>query len=447
MFREDIKKHVIEHKKSAAFSVRHVADKIIKRFLSIQDRYIRERAGDIEDISKRLLSHLGVIKRDVELKNNSILMADALSPGETASLNLEMVTGFITAKDGVTSHTAILAKSRHIPAVSGVKKISELMEIARTIIVDGDKGEIYINPTDERLKDYSEKLKLVQRRVDAEPVEPDICLPDGERVYFYANVSSLLDAERAASLNVDGIGLVRTEIFYLQNPSKFGYEEQVKTYSDIMKLYPGEVIFRLFDVGSDKKTGFDTHEDNPALGHRGVRLLLDNKVFLEEQLKALLEVYSEYPGIKIMVPFVSNTEELKGVIDICKKLADKRGVKMPSFGTMLEIPSAMYYINELAEFCEFFSIGSNDLFQYFFAVDRTNPTVSSLYKPDNKAFIALLEDIYRRVQKTGRRLEICGEIAADEDVLSKLIKTGYRTFSLNPYVINDLRGFIKSSFN
>ncbi|MCD8491154.1 MAG: hypothetical protein LRY51_04245 [Geovibrio sp.] len=255
--------------KSAAFSVRHVADKVIKRFMSIPDRYLRERAGDIEDISKRLLSHLGVMKRDVELGENSILIADALTPGETASLDLEKVTGFITSKDGATSHTAILAKSRHIPAVSGVKKLSEFMEVAETIILDGDTGEIFINPTPERLKEYIEKINNIKQKPDLGEADPNIVLPDGERVYFYANVSSLLDAERARSLKADGIGLVRTEIFYLQNPAGFGFGEQVKTYEEILSMFPGDVVFRLFDIGADKKSNLEIPEDNPALATEG----------------------------------------------------------------------------------------------------------------------------------------------------------------------------------
>lgn len=446
MFREDIKKHVSEHKKSAAFSVRHIADKVIKRFLTIPDRYLRERAADIEDISKRLLGHLGALKRDMELGENSILIADALTPGETASLDLAKVIGFITSKDGATSHTAILAKSRHIPAVSGVQKLSDLMEVAKTIILDGDKGEVVINPTPEKLQEYQNKQDAIKHKPLLSVINPNIKLPDGSRINFYANVSSITDAERARNINADGIGLVRTEIFYLQNPINFNFDEQVKIYENIMNIFPGEVIFRLLDIGADKKSSFEALEDNPALGNRGVRLLINNKDILEEQLKALIEVYSSFPSLKIMVPFVASPEELIKVVELGKELAEKRGVKSPSFGTMIEIPSAVYYIDELADYCDFFSVGSNDLFQYFFAVDRTNPAVSSLYQPDNKAFNSLLENIFSRVKATGKRLEICGEIAADERVLSNLIKVGYRTFSTNPYVINELRHFAKNTF-
>lgn len=445
MFREDIRKHVTEHHKSAAFSVRHVADKIIERFMNIPDRYLRERAADVEDISKRLLSHLGVVKRHVELGENSILIAEALTPGETASLDLDKVTGFITSKDGATSHTAILAKSRHIPAVSGVKKLSELMEVAETIIIDGDSGEVYINPTPERMKEYTDKLNNLRQKPELGEADPDISLPDGSKVHFHANVSSLLDAERAKTLKADGIGLVRTEIFYLQDPLSFDFDTQVKIYTEIMQMFHGETVFRLLDIGADKKSGLELPEDNPALGNRGVRLLLDNRRMLEEQLRALIEVYTCYPSLKILVPFISTPDELIEVVELGRNIAKERGVLTPEFGAMLEIPSATFYIEELAKYCDFFSIGTNDLFQYLFAVDRTNPKVSSLYQPNNKAFLVLLEHVFGRVAKTGRRVEICGEIAADENILSSLIKTGYRTFSLNPYVINDLRHFVKNN--
>ncbi|WP_022850026.1 phosphoenolpyruvate--protein phosphotransferase [Limisalsivibrio acetivorans] len=445
MFRNDIEKHVVEHRKSAAFSVRHVADKLIKKFMSFPDLYLRERAGDIDDISKRLLAHLGVMRREVSLQENSILMADMLTPGETASLDLGKVTGFVTSKDGFTSHTAILAKSRHIPAVSGISKISDLMEVAESIIVDGDSGEIIINPMEDTLKEYEDLMvKSAEFKKIEDFTEPEVFLKNGERVEFYANISSVLDAEKAEALKADGIGLVRTEIFYLQSPSNFTAEKQKEIYKEILRTYGGqEVIFRLLDIGSDKKSEMEIHEDNPALGHRGVRLLLDDREQLRTQIKVLLELYNEYPNIKIMVPFVSSVVEFRLVRNTAEDIAKELGIDVPPMGVMVEIPSIIYYIEAISEYCDFFSVGSNDLFQYFFAADRTNPKVSSLYHPNNEAFLGLLQTVLEKVRSSGKQLEICGEIAADEKILTKLLRMGYRRFSVNPYVINDLRTFVK----
>lgn len=444
-FLNDIERHITELKKSAAFSVRHVADKLINKFKSFKDSYLRERAGDIDDIANRLLAHLGAFSRDFELKDNSILLADRLTPGETASLNLDKVCAFITEKDGVTSHTAILAKSRQIPAVSGVKKLYQAMEFAKMVIVDGDAGKVIFNPEPETLTLYEGKKKLQKPIHLQEPNSPDVFLKSGEKIDFFSNISSVLDAEKARGLNACGIGLVRTEIFYLQSNGRFSYDKQMSIYREIMKNFPEKpVIFRLLDIGSDKKSVMEETEDNPALGHRGVRLLLNRRELLDDQLRALLETYKSYPNLKIMVPFVANIKEFNDIRIIIQEIADTYKTGMPEVGVMVEIPSIVNLMEKIADICDFFSVGTNDLFQYYFAVDRSNPMVSSLYDPMCASFIDLLEAIFKKANRAGRPIEICGEIAAERTILQTLIKIGYRQFSVNPYVINDLRKYLNS---
>lgn len=441
-FRLDIEQHIRERHKSASFSVRHVADKYIKKFRSLNDAYLRERAQDIEDIAMRLLAHLGAVSKKADLRDNSVIFADRLTPGETATLDIERVCGFVTEKDGVTSHTAILAKSRKIPAVTGIDNIHQKVEASESVIVDGYDGVVVFNPTPETIDKYRKKLeskKLPDE--DREYACQNLILPDGSKVHFYANVSSVLDSEKAKMFCADGIGLVRTEIFYLSRDEECSLDRRMETYKGILRVFSERpVVFRLLDIGSDKKSIYEAFEDNPALGNRGVRLLLtDYRAMLENQLTALIRLSNEYKNIKILVPFVAEPDEYFRIKEVASEIADKEGVPLPEMGVMLEIPSLLFQLDSLKGECGFFSIGTNDMFQYLFALDRANPKVSSLYRPDNGAFLALLKMILDKSKELEIPVEICGEMAADPDMLVKLINMGYRDFSVSPYAINELK--------
>lgn len=441
-FRMDIENHISDKNKSASFSVRHVADKYIRRFRSINDAYLKERAQDIEDIATRLLEHLGAVSKEANLRENSIVFANRLTPGETASLDLEQVCGFVTEKDGVTSHTAILAKSRKIPAVTGIKNIHQKLELAKNVIVDGYEGCVIFNPSAETIEKY--KNKQIVKTVPMESRDYAcqlVPLKDNTRVKFYANISSVLDSEKAGMFCAEGIGLVRTEIFYLRQNNKFDIEDQTEIYREIMRAFPDKpVVFRLLDIGSDKKSAYEAYEDNPALGNRGVRLLLTDYIkMLTDQLTSLIRLHKKYPNIKILVPFIADADEFFKVKNIAREIADTESLPLPDFGVMLEIPSIIYQMEMMDGECSFFSIGTNDMFQYFFALDRGNPMVSSLYSLDNPAFFSLLKRILEKSQNLGIPVEICGEMAADPEILVKLIEMGYRDFSVSPYAINELK--------
>ncbi|ADD68171.1 PTSINtr with GAF domain, PtsP [Denitrovibrio acetiphilus DSM 12809] len=441
-FRADIELHIKKKNKSASFSVRHVADKYINRFRSINDAYLRERAQDVEDIAFRLLSHLGAVSKETNLRDNSVIFADRLTPGETATLDLERVCSFVTEKDGVTSHTAILAKSMKIPAVTGVANIHNKIETCERVIVDGYEGHVIFNPSPETVEKY--KQKMTSKKLPDEDKEyacRNFVLKDGSKIKFYANVSSVLDSEKAELFCADGIGLVRTEIFYLGRDGNCSLEQRMDTYRGILRAFPHKpVVFRLLDIGSDKKSAYEAFEDNPALGNRGVRLLLtDYQSMLEDQLTALIRLHGEYNTVRILVPFVADANEYFRVKKIAEDIAEKEGLNMPDIGVMLEIPSLIYQLDQFKGECAFFSIGTNDMFQYFFALDRGNPKVSSLYRPDNQSFINLLKRILDKSNEIGIPVEICGEMAADPEMLTKLIDMGYREFSVSPYAINELK--------
>ncbi|MCD8553284.1 phosphoenolpyruvate--protein phosphotransferase [Seleniivibrio sp.] len=441
-FKKDIENHIIERKKSASFSVRHVADKYIRRFRSINDAYLKERAQDIEDIATRLLEHLGAVCKEANLLDNSVVFANRLTPGETASLDLERVCGFVTEKDGVTSHTAILAKSRKIPAVTGIPNLHNKLEYAQSVIVDGYDGIVIFNPMQETIDKYNAKMSAKHTQPEGRDIACQLVpLKDGSMVHFYANISSVLDSEKAGLFCAEGIGLVRTEIFYLRQDIPFTVENQIEIYKDIMRAFTDKhVVFRLLDIGSDKKTAYEADEDNPALGNRGVRLLLtDYNKMLDDQLKALITLHKTYPKIKILVPFIADVSEFFTVKNRARAIAGELGLELPDFGVMLEIPSVIYQMDQMQGECSFFSIGTNDMFQYFFALDRGNPMVSSLYRLDNPAFLSLLRRILERANDINIPVEICGEMAADPEILVKLIEMGYRDFSVSPYAISELK--------
>ncbi|MFH2132398.1 MAG: phosphoenolpyruvate--protein phosphotransferase [bacterium] len=439
-FKRDMVHHILNYNKGAAFSIRHVSENYIKKFRAIPDPYLKERAADVEDICQRLLTNLGVLNKETVLHDNSIVISDRLTPGETASLDMEKVCGFVTEKDGPTSHTAILARSRQIPAVSGVRNLLGNTEAAKTIIVDGYKGEVIVNPSEKTRQAYLRRQNEHRQSQKTEMLAvPYINKISRHGAQVLANVSSILDAEKAASLSADGIGLVRTEIFFLQNKGEFDYETQLKLYRQLAEAFPsGPIIFRLLDIGADKQSRHTSAEENPALGLRGIRLLLKEVDLLNNQIDSLLEVSTRHP-VKILIPFISEASEFGCIAGMIRERAAEKKVPVPPIGAMIEIPAAVFVLEELVKTADFFSVGTNDLFQYFCAVDRNNPSVSSMYNPDTKAFVRLLAMIFDKVRDSGKEIEICGEIAADPSVLGKLLEIGFRTFSINPYSIQPTR--------
>lgn len=439
-YKKEMQHHIVKHNKGAAFSIRFVSNKYIRKFQSVPDGYLKERAIDMEDICQRLLSNLGALHKRADLETDSIIIADRLTPGETASLDLEKVCGFVTQKDGPASHTAILARNRRIPAVTGIEYLLKLTEFARTIVVDGFEGKMIINPSQQTIDQYrAKKSELEHEQVHDHTEILDDRIIKEQGVSLYSNVSSTLDAEKSAALRADGIGLVRTEIFYLQKRGRFEKDVQLEIYNDILKRFPVyPVVFRLLDLGADKRLRNDIAEDNPALGLRGIRLLLKERSLFRDQVQALLAV-SDPERIRIMVPFITETKEFIEAKTLIAEIAKEMHVDLPPIGAMIEIPSLVFNLEELADKVDFFSIGTNDLFQYFCAVDRNNSRVSDRYSPDSQSFINLLDLIYQKTRNSGKAVEICGEIAADPSLMSILLHIGFKQFSINPYSLRTIR--------
>ncbi len=447
-YKKQMVHHITKYNKGAAFSIRYTSNKYIRQFKAIQDEYLRERAADVDDICQRLLSNLGALQKTTELKKDSIIVADRLTPGETASLDMEKVIGFVTQKDGPESHTAILARNRNIPAVSGIETLLKMTEFAKKLIVDGIQGKIIINPSDNTIIEYqAKKTEFEKDNANSGDLTVDDVIIQQKGIKILANVSSILDAKRASALSADGIGLVRTEIFYLQNQARFDFDTQVGIYSQILHQFKsGPIIFRLLDLGADKRLRSDLIEDNPALGLRGIRLLLKKQDLLVEQAQALLKVNTEN-RVKILIPFITEVREFVEAREIILQEAKKLGTEPPPIGAMIEIPSAVFILDDLVDKSDFFSVGTNDLFQYFCAVDRNNASVSHQFSPDTSSFVSLLDLIYQRTKDCGKDVEICGEIASDPIRLSILLHIGFKQFSINPYSINNTRKNLINQFS
>lgn len=436
-FKDDIYHHVLDLGRSAAYSIRHVSDKFIERFKKLDDPYLKERAADIEDVCNRLLKNLGVIERNVSLERESIIVSNQLGPGDTASLDLSKVKGIVTENDGQTSHMALVAKGMGIPAVSGIENVIDITEYARNLIIDGYEGKIIINPSEENMNKYlSMQSQLHSSGVTIEKLPPEIVCHMGRRVYLGANVASILDADKAQNLGAADIGLVRTEIFYLaEGEENFKVDVQKKIYQSIVNTYKkGEITFRLLDIGADKMEKYSAKEPNPAMGLRGARFLIKNVQMLEKQLEALLSL--DNPRVKLLVPFVAKPEEFHTIKGVIRKKAKELGVRIPPVGVMIEIPSIVFGLDRLDEEADFYSIGTNDLFQYFFAADRNNIQIFSNYKILSECFMNFMEFIYNKLSATGKEVEICGEIAHEGEILYRLIEMGYSKFSLNPYLMS-----------
>ncbi len=436
-FRDDIFHHVLNLGRSAAYSIRHVSDKFIERFKKIDDPYLKERAADIEDVCNRLLKNLGVIERHISLEKESIIVSNQLGPGDTASLDLSKVKGIVTENDGQTSHMALVAKGMGIPAVSGIEHVIDVTEYAKELIIDGYEGKIIINPSEDNKNKYlSMQSQLQISGVTIEKLPREIFCHMGRKVYLGANVASILDADKAQDLGAFDIGLVRTEIFYLaEGEENFNVDAQKNIYQAILSKYTnGPVTFRLLDIGADKMEKYSAKEPNPAMGLRGARFLIKNKSLLETQLEALLGVND--PRVKLLVPFVAKPEEFYEIKDIIRKKAENIGINMPPVGVMIEIPSIVFALEELDKEVDFYSIGTNDLFQYFFAADRNNIQIFSNYDILSKCFMNFMKFLYNELAQTGKDIEICGEIAHEKEILYRLIEMGYSKFSLNPYLMS-----------
>ncbi|MFB6802770.1 phosphoenolpyruvate--protein phosphotransferase [Peribacillus butanolivorans] len=439
---------------NAEFSLHETASMFITMFEQMDNEYMKERAADIRDVTKRVLSHLlGVhIPNPSMIAEEVIIIAEDLTPSDTAQLNPVYVKGFTTDIGGRTSHSAIMARSLEIPAVVGAKSVTDSIVNGDLIIVDGLKGEVHINPTPELVKRYEEAQDAyaLQKAEWAKLVHEQTVTQDGHHVELAANIGTPKDLEGVRQNGGEGIGLYRTEFLYMGRNDFPSEEEQFEAYKTVLEGMAGKsVVVRTLDIGGDKELPYLQlpKEMNPFLGYRAIRLCLNEQEIFRTQLRALLRA-SIYGDLKIMFPMIatlSEFREAKAILGEVKQELLDNGVQVAEkieVGIMVEIPSTAVMADIFAKEVDFFSIGTNDLIQYTMAADRMNERVSYLYQPYNPAILRMVKMVIDAAHKEGKWAGMCGEMAGDEVAIPILIGMGLDEFSMSATSILKARSLI-----
>ena len=441
---------------NAEWALRRVSRKVKAIFQQIDDQYLKDRVNDIVQVSDKIMSHL-VGAQDIKISDINkrvILVAHDLSPADASQIQLEMIKGFVTDRGGKNSHTSIVAKSLKIPSVLGLGSASVNINNDDILIVDGSSGVLIINPEENTLFKYEERLARFEAyRAD---IEREIHLPaitqDGVTINLMANIELVEEVVSAKDNRANGIGLFRTEFLYLDLKRYPTEDELVQKYKELVELMnPAPVTIRTLDINGDKVNPYidPVEEANPALGLRAVRFCLKNEDIFITQLKAILRV-AAFGNINLLIPMISCVEEIIQVKQVLKKAIleleseDKIFNKDIPLGIMIEVPSAVVMANELAGHVDFFSIGTNDLIQYSMAIDRSNRRVAHLYQALNPAVLKMIKMTYDAAQKNGIEVVMCGEMAGDPINIPVLLGLGLTNLSMNSASIPVIKKMIRN---
>ncbi|EAF1634666.1 phosphoenolpyruvate--protein phosphotransferase [Listeria monocytogenes] len=450
-----IEESIKNSKTNAETALQETTDMFIGMFESMDNEYMRERAADIKDVRKRVLSHLlGVtIPNPALIDEEVVVVAADLTPSDTAQLNRNFVKGFVTDIGGRTSHSAIMARSLEIPAVVGTKEVTASVAKNDIVIIDGLEGNVIIHPTEEQIAHY-EKIKsdfaLQQAEWDKLKNEKTVS-KDGVHVELAANIGTPNDLEGVISNGGEAVGLYRTEFLYMGRDNFPTEEEQFEAYKAVVSGMDGKsVVVRTLDIGGDKTLPYLElpEEMNPFLGFRAIRLCFANEELFRTQLRALLRA-SVYGNLKIMFPMIATVNEFRQARDIL--LDEKTKLKAAGtevsdsieLGIMIEIPAAAVLADQFAKEVDFFSIGTNDLIQYTMAADRMNERVSYLYQPYNPSILRLVKMVIDASHKEGKWTGMCGEMAGDQTAVPLLLGLGLDEFSMSASSILKSRSLIK----
>lgn len=428
---------------NAASALTDVTTQFVTIFESMDNEYMKERAADIRDVSKRVLSHiLGVeLPNPCMIDESVVIVGNDLTPSDTAQLNKEFVQGFATNIGGRTSHSAIMSRSLEIPAIVGTKSITQEVKQGDMIIVDGLNGDVIVNPTEDELIAYQDKReryfadkKELQKLRDADTVTVD-----GVHAELAANIGTPNDLPGVIENGAQGIGLYRTEFLYMGRDQMPTEEEQFEAYKEVLEAMDGKrVVVRTLDIGGDKELSYLNlpEEMNPFLGYRAIRLCLAQQDIFRPQLRALLRA-SVYGKLNIMFPMVATINEFREAKAIL--LEEKENLKNEGhdisddieLGIMVEIPATAALADVFAKEVDFFSIGTNDLIQYTLAADRMSERVSYLYQPYNPSILRLVKQVIEASHKEGKWTGMCGEMAGDETAIPLLLGLGLDEFSMS----------------
>ncbi|WP_410531011.1 phosphoenolpyruvate--protein phosphotransferase [Staphylococcus aureus] len=428
---------------NAATALTDVTTQFVTIFESMDNEYMKERAADIRDVSKRVLSHI----LGVELPNPSmidesvVIVGNDLTPSDTAQLNKEFVQGFATNIGGRTSHSAIMSRSLEIPAIVGTKSITQEVKQGDMIIVDGLNGDVIVNPTEDELIAYQDKREryFAEKKELQKLRDADTVTVDGVHAELAANIGTPNDLPGVIENGAQGIGLYRTEFLYMGRDQMPTEEEQFEAYKEVLEAMNGKrVVVRTLDIGGDKELSYLNlpEEMNPFLGYRAIRLCLAQQDIFRPQLRALLRA-SVYGKLNIMFPMVATINEFREAKAIL--LEEKENLKNEGhdisddieLGIMVEIPATAALADVFAKEVDFFSIGTNDLIQYTLAADRMSERVSYLYQPYNPSILRLVKQVIEASHKEGKWTGMCGEMAGDETAIPLLLGLGLDEFSMS----------------
>lgn len=446
-----------DEKVNADYALNEIKEMFVAMFESMDNEYMRERAADIKDVTNRVLRHiLGIKVVDLAgLDEEVVLIAHDLTPSDTATMNKNMVLGFLTDIGGRTSHTAIMARTLEIAAVVGLNDITKKVKDGDYIVFNGDTGEVIVNPDEETKAKYASlKEEFEEYRKSLELLKGQASITtDGRHVELAGNIGSPNDVEGLIKNDAEGVGLYRTEFLYMDKEDSFPTEEeQYEAYKAVLEgMNNKPIVIRTLDIGGDKELPYFEMEAemNPFLGYRAIRLCLDRKDILKTQLRALYRA-SVHGKLRIMFPMISSLEELLDAKEVIKEVLKELDAENIAYsndveiGMMIEIPSAAVISDVLAKHVDFFSIGTNDLIQYTCAVDRMNQKISHLYNQFNPAVLRLIKMVIDNAHKEGKWVGMCGESAGDQRMIPILLGFGLDEFSMSPISILPARKLITS---
>ncbi|WP_297295882.1 phosphoenolpyruvate--protein phosphotransferase [uncultured Brachyspira sp.] len=453
---EEVNNIIADDKVCADYALSQGIEVYTNILSEVEDEYLRERACDLADIADRWIRNIqGSEIADVSsLPKDSIVVARDLTPSDTANLDLDNTLGFITEIGGRTSHTSIMARSLELPAVVGIGEILKDLENDQTIILNGNTGNVIINPTEESIKEclklkdeFDKKMALLK-----EYSHRDAVSKDGTKIRVYANIGSPADLGGVLKNGADGIGLYRTEFLFMENTDFPTEDEQFKAYKEVAVAMSGHTVtIRTMDIGGDKYLPYleMPKEENPALGWRALRICLDKTAIIKTQFRALLRA-SAFGKIKVMLPMIVSLEELrkaKAIFNECKLELMKENIEFNEaleLGMMIETPSVVFRAESFAREADFFSIGTNDLTQYTLASDRGNERIASICDPYNPSVLIAIKMAIEGAHASGIIISMCGELAGDLLAVPLLFGLGLDVFSMSAISIPEVKKMIIS---
>ncbi len=454
---KQINEQITSKKENAEQALTKVTTDFANTLAAMKDnKYMQERATDVKDVSKRVLSHLlGKKLPDLAAVDTPvIIVAHEVTPSDTSQMNKKYVKGMITDLGGRTSHSAIMSRTLEIPAVVGTAEATQKIKNGETLILDGLNGEAISNPSEAEIKDYEKQAQDFEKQREewAKLVDAPSVSADGKEFEIASNIGTPADMDDVQKAGSDAVGLFRTEFLYMDSTSLPTEDDQFNAYKKVVETMNGKpVVIRTMDIGGDKPLNYLPlpEEMNPFLGYRAIRISLDRQEIFRTQLRALIRA-SKFGQLRIMFPMIATLDEFRKAKAIFMEEKEKLQADDPGLGNdiklgiMIEIPAAAIFAEAFAKEVDFFSIGTNDLIQYSFAADRGNESVSYLYQPYNPALLKLIKHVIDSAHKEGKIAAMCGEMAGDEIALPLLMGMGLDEYSMSSSSVLRTRSSMKS---